>query len=232
METLPTQKNSSETVFEKYIKPTLRYIGLIGASIMAVLYIALVVVLITGFKKQVLTDTIIFALVTAGMGLIVMQFLKYQGTTFAKELPKNKEILEEYYKYRAKEKKVHSIKYYWTTSVIMDVLSRGLTLIITTTGIIYIIIQGMHDYTLLLLAFVNLAMFICFGMVSMSSAYDFYNSNHIPYILEQLNNYKKENENEQRIQRDKQTTTRHTKSGRIQQTKECRPGQPTRPTKN
>lgn len=234
-EQLPTQKNlSSEmTVFEKHIKPALRYIGLIGASIMAVLYVVIVVVLITGFEEHVLTDDIIFALVTSAVGFIIMQFLKYQGTTFAKEQTVNKEILKEYYEYRAKKKKVHSIRYYWIVSVIADMISKVFTIVVTTTGIIYIIIQGMHDYTLILLALVNLLMFVCFGMVSLSNAYDFFNTNHMPYIKEQLKQYKKElGENEHRLQRSKQTTTRSTNTGRVQQKKKSRARHTNRTTKN
>lgn len=190
-EQLPTQENSNKTMFERIVKPILRNVGLIGATIMSVLYIVIIVILITGFKTHELKDDIIFALVNAGVGLVIMQFLKLQGTSFAKELPENKKVLTEYYNLRAKEKKIHSIKYYWTTSIIYDIIIKGITVAISTIGIIYLVIQGMHDYTLLLLAVVNLIMFICFGMVGLSNAFDFYNNNHIPFIKEKLKELKK-----------------------------------------
>ena len=60
-------------------------------------------------------------------------------------------------------------------------------------GVIYIVIQGCNDYNLLLLALVNLVMFICFGLLALNKAYDFYNDRHIPYIIDQIN---KEKEND------------------------------------
>lgn len=213
-EQLHTQKNSNNNIFERVIKPILKYIGLIGATIMSILYVVIVVILITGFKTHELKDDVIFALVNAGVGLIIMQFLKIQGTSFAKDLPENQEILKEYYNSKTKDKKLHSIKFYWTTSIIWDIIIKGITVVITTIGIIYLVIQGMHDYTLLLLAIVNLIMFICFGMLGLSNAFDFYNNRHIPYIKEQIKN--KEKQNEYKLQRNKQTSTRSTNSGGIQ----------------
>ena len=61
-------------------------------------------------------------------------------------------------------------------------------MIISTAGLIYIVIQGCGDYTLLLLALVNLVMFICFGLLALNSAYEFYNNKHIPYMLNQIEN--------------------------------------------
>ena len=65
-----------------------------------------------------------------------------------------------------------------------------LTLGATTIGLIYIVIQGSNDYNMLLLAIVNLLMFICFGFLSLVNAYDFFNQKHVPYMVEQLKNGK------------------------------------------
>ena len=101
-------------------------------------------------------------------------------------LPENQEIIKKYYKTKTKDKKVRSINYFWTTSVIKDALVKCATLGATTIGIIYIVIQGSNDYNLLFLAVVNLLMFICFGFISLVNAYDFYNNRHVPYMVEQL----------------------------------------------
>ena len=60
------------------------------------------------------------------------------------------------------------------------------TLGATTVGLVYIVIVGSNDYNLLLLAVVNLLMFICFGFLSLVNAYDFFNQRHVPYMLDQL----------------------------------------------
>ena len=190
-------KNNNK-IFEFKIKPVLSYVGTIGASILSVCYIICIFVLINGFKPiegKEISQPIVFAVITAIIGLMIMQFLKIQGISFAKSDPDNQKILTEYYNNKTKDKKPHSIKYFWATSIIKDFLIKGVTVIISTTGIIYIVIEGCHDWNLLLLAIINLLMFICFGFLSLVSAYDFYNEKHIPYIKLQLENNKKEIEN-------------------------------------
>ena len=174
-------------MFEKRIKPILQYIGAIGAVLMSVMYIVIVMVLIVGFKAQNLQQTIIFAVVNAIVGLIIMQFLKIQGISFAKNLPENIPVINEYYNTRTNDKKLKSIKSYLITSTIKDIIIKGLSIVISTAGIIYIVIEGSRDYSLLLLAVANLIMFICFGLLALNSAYDFYNNYHIPYMKDKLN---------------------------------------------
>ena len=172
--------------FEEKILPILNYVGIIGACIMAIAYIISVFVLIKGFHVEELLQTTVFACVNAATGFVIMQFLKMQGVSFAKMLPENQDIIKKYYKTKTKDKKVRSINYYWTTSVIKDILVKCLTLGATTVGVVYIVIQGSNDYNMLLLAIVNLLMFVCFGFISLVNAYDFYNNRHVPYMAEQL----------------------------------------------
>ena len=175
-----------KTTLEKKILPVLNYVGIIGAVIMAIAYNIAVFVMIRGFKAEELLQMTTFAVVNAATGFVIMQFLKIQGVSFAKMLPENEEIIKRYYQTKTKDKKVHSIKYFWTTSVIKDIVIKCLTLAGTTVGLIYIVIQGSNDYNLLFLALVNLLMFICFGFISLVNAYDFFNNNHVPYMKEQL----------------------------------------------
>lgn len=173
-------------IFEKKIAPILTYIGTIGAIIMSVAYIVVVMVLIFGFKAEGLLMITVFAVVNAAVGFCIMQFLKVQGQSWAKDLPENKEVLQQYYNTKTKDKKLHSMTYYWVTSVIKDVFIKAATLAISTIGVIYLVIEGSRDYTLILLAVVNLLMFVCFGLLSLNKAYEFFNNVHIPYIKEQL----------------------------------------------
>lgn len=175
-----------KTTLEKKILPILNYVGIIGAAIMTIAYIIAVFVLIRGFKAEALLQTTIFGCVNAATGFVIMQFLKIQGVSFAKMLPENEEIIKRYYKTKTKDKKVRSITFFWTTSVIKDIIIKCATLAATTIGLIYIVIQGSNDYNLLFLAIVNLLMFMCFGFISLVNAYDFYNQRHVPYMLEQL----------------------------------------------
>lgn len=183
-----------KTIFERKIAPVLQYVGAIGATLMSIMYIVVVVILIVGFKAKALQSALVFAIVNALVGLIIMQFLKIQGISFAKNLEKNKEIVDRYYNSKTKDKKPHSINYYWVTSLIKDIIVKGLSVVLTTTGLIYIVIQGCEDYTLLLLALVNLVMFICFGLLALNSAYDYYNNKHIPYLKLKLEEIKNDND--------------------------------------
>ena len=177
-----------KNTFETKIKPILQYVGAIGATLMSIMYIVIIVILIIGFKAQTFQQALIFALVNAVVGLIIMQFLKIQGIAFAENIPENKAIKDEYYRTRTRDKKYESINSYWVKSIIQDIIWKGLSVIISTAGLIYIVIQGCGDYTLLLLALVNLVMFICFGLLALNSAYEFYNNKHIPYMLNQIEN--------------------------------------------
>ena len=170
--------------FKNKILPILLYVGVIGASIMCIAYIILVFVLIQGFKAEAALNTTIFACVSAGVGFIIMQFLKYQGVSFAEV--ENKAILEQYYGTKTKDKKAHSLTYFWITSVIKDIIVKCATLAATSVGIVYIIIKGSNDYALIGLAIVNLLMFICFGFISLVKAYNYFNRVYIKYIKEQL----------------------------------------------
>ena len=115
-----------------------------------------------------------------------MQLLKVQGISFAKNLPENKAIIEEYYKKDTKDKKYVSIDTFWKRSVIKDVIFKGVSVGISTAGLIFIVIVGTEDYNLLLLALTNLLMFTCFGLLALNKAYEFYNNRHVPYMIEML----------------------------------------------
>lgn len=181
-----------KNIFETKIKPVLVYVGTIGAILSSIAYIAMVCVLIFGFTARNFVQTLVFAIINGVAGVIIMQMLKIQGQDFAKKIPENEEILKEYYNTKTKDKKIHSMKYFWIKTTISDVISKGLSIVFSTACIIYIIIQGSDDYVLLLLAFVNLVMFFCFGIISLAKAYDFFNEQHMVYVKEQLKIYKEE----------------------------------------
>lgn len=190
------------TRFETKVKPILKYVGTIGAVLMSIAYIGVVLLLVFGFNAAAsLAQSLAFAAVNAIMGLVIMQFLKVQGIDLAKEIEENKEILKEYFSTKTKDKKFRSIKYYWTISLIKDIVVKGLTLASTTLGIIYIVIIGTQNYAWLLLAAVNLIMFACFGLLALVKAYDFFNESHIPYIQERLNEIKEEQRRKEEAER-------------------------------
>lgn len=186
-----------QTFFEKKLKPILLYMGTIVSVIMAIAYILVVFVLIEGFKAEKLLNTTIFSVITAAIGFCIMQMLKIQGQDFAKNLPQNKEITKKYSErnlVNGKKRKFKSMKHYWVTSAIKDIVVKCSTLALTSIGMIYIMIEGSGDYSLLFLAAVNLLMFAGFGLISLCKAYDFYNEEYVPYMLNEIEEAKNEAE--------------------------------------
>lgn len=179
------EEDNKTKTFDK-ILDLLNYIGTIGAVIMAIAYIIAVCVLIKGFKVEALLSTTVFAVVNAGTGFCILQFLKIQGQSLAEMIPENKKVISEYHNTKTKDKKTHSMKFYWLTSVVKDIFTKCLTLAATSIGIIYIVIQGNNDYSLLGLAVVNLLMFVCFGLLGLNKSYKYVNQTYIPYIKEQM----------------------------------------------
>ena len=180
----------NKNTFETKIKPVLSYVGVIGAGFMCVAYVIVVFVLIEGFKATIIFNTLLFAVVNAIIGLIIMEFLRVQGVSFAKLIPENEKLIKEYYSTKTKDKKPHSMQFYWTTSVIKDIFTKCLSVAITSAGLIYIVIQGSNDWHLLLLAAVNLIMFICFGFLALVNAYEFFNNKFVPYMEEKISEAK------------------------------------------
>lgn len=180
--------------FEEKVKPLLTYIGLTGAIMMSFAYIFVIIVLIRGFSAHTSINTLVFAAVNAIVGLLIANFLKYQGVSFAKAREDNQVISKAYYAAQTKDKKTHNMTYFWTTSIIKDILVKGVTFMTTTAGVIYIVIEGSNDWNLLSLAIVNLIMFVCFGLLSLGKGYDYYNDVFVPYMQEQLTNIKEIND--------------------------------------
>ena len=87
---------------------------------------------------------------------------------------------------KTKDKKPHSLEYFWVTSIIKDIITKGCTVTISTTGLIYIVIVGSNDWNLMLLALVNLILFICFGLIALNKGYDYYNNTYVNYMKEKI----------------------------------------------
>lgn len=177
--------NTYKNTFEEKVKPFLTYVGAIGAVFSGIMYLLATVVLIMGFQAKTFTQAIVFAVVSAILGLIIMFFLRYQGLSFAKAIPENQEILNKYNNKQAK-KKHHTLRYFWIKNTLLDILIKGCTVALSTAGVIYIVIEGSQDFKLILLAIANLILFACLGLIALANAYDFYNEQWVPYMNEQI----------------------------------------------
>lgn len=179
-------ENKKLTFFEEKVLPVLNYVGLIGAVIMSLAYIILVVVMIVGFQAEKTLKTSVFAIASAAVGFLILQCFKIQGQSFAELKPENKELLEEYYGTKTKDKKTHSMLYYWIKTGVTDFLVKAGTVALSSIGLVYLIIEGSKDFILILLAIVNLLMFISFGFLSLVKTYNYFNRVYVEYIKERL----------------------------------------------
>lgn len=60
--------------------------------------------MIVGMKARNITSVVEFAVVNAIVGLVIAQFLKIQGESFARNSEENKAVVEKYYNTKQKIK--------------------------------------------------------------------------------------------------------------------------------
>ena len=144
--------------------------------------------MVKGFTTDFeMANQITFAIIGAIVGVSITISLIMQGIAFAKRDETAQKVMADYYKLLNKTKKakqLHTIDHYIKWAIIKTVLIRGTTVAITTFFVLYIFIEGNGNWSLLGLAFANIFMFIGFGLVGLSNAYDFYLKQHIPVIEE------------------------------------------------
>ena len=177
---------------ENSILPILNFVGLIGAIITCIAYIALIMILIMGFNGSKSTSqTLLFSIVNGIVGFAIAQMLKLQGVIFAREIPENKKLLESYLRSPAKSRKLHSLNHFWATTIIKDIITKAITFTVSTFAVIYIAIEGTKDTTIIWLALVNLLFFICAGLLALTKAYNNYNGQYMAYIQQELDKINK-----------------------------------------
>jgi hypothetical protein len=188
-ETLNKSRERSEA-FNETIKELLLYTGFASAVISSIAYIIITFVMVNGFTSDLeLKNQITFAIIGAVVGISITISLILQGIAFAKKVPFADKIMDTYYKLvnkTKKEKELHTIDHYIRKAIIQTVIVRGITVALSTFFVLYIFIEGNGNWGLLGLAFANIFMFIGFGLVGLSNAYDFYLKQHIPVIKERI----------------------------------------------
>ena len=183
----------NQTIFERRIKPLFLYIGFIASITFSIAYIVVIAVLITGLEMAPTIETFVgFLIANLVSGACIALSLMLQGHDFAKNLPENKKILEEYFK--KKDVKLHSMKWYWFWGIMKVIFTRLLMVAAMTYIVIDICWQGNGQYTYFLMAFFNILMFLGFGSIGLVQMYDKFNNRYIPWILKQGKIKEKETE--------------------------------------
>ena len=197
-------KDKDERIAKKLndkIKDLLLYVGFATAIISIIGYIAVTIVMIRGFESAFeLQNQILFSVVGAGVGLVITNALRFQGVAFAKEEKQSKDVMKEYYKAvnkNKKDKELHDINYYMVKKLIIDVVIKGIILVVTTTLIIDLFSRGNGDWSLIWLMIFNILMFTGFGLMAIAGAYDHYIEQHIPVIERRTQSLNKKYNDEQ-----------------------------------
>jgi hypothetical protein len=168
------------------IKNLLIYTGLFASIISAIAYLIVTYVLVVGFSTQLeLQKQILFAVLGASTGLMITFFLRSQGIAFAKREEESKKVMTLYYEALNKKKTVkqlHTITHFMIWSTIKDIFSKGISIGLTTSFLMYIFMEGNGNFALFGLAVANIFMFAGFGLMALSKAHDKYLDEHIPVI--------------------------------------------------
>ena len=176
------------------IKDILLYVGTVSAIVAGVAYGGVTWTIINGFENALDRDKqLLFAAISAAFGIVISMLLRSQGVSLAKRLPASQTAMKDYYTALNKTKtlkKLRTIKYYMTINTIKDMITKALTIGITTYAIIYMFSEGNGDFALFTLALSNVCMFAGFGLVALSKTYDFYIEQHIPAIIERTKKIK------------------------------------------
>lgn len=197
---LKDSKERSEALNES-IKALLIYVGFASATISAIAYIIITIVMVRGFTTDFdIANQIVFSILGALIGLSISTSLRIQGIAFAKRDEHAQEVMKAYNKAINKvkeEKELHDINYHFKRATLFDVLVKGTIFIVSTFFVLYIFIEGNGNWSLVGLALANIFMFIGFGLIALASIYDKYLEEHIPVIEEltsKINNKKEEKE--------------------------------------
>lgn len=176
------------SIMNDTLKKFMLWTASIGAALTAVFYLLAIIILVTGIENTLTQEKqLLYSLIGAITGMIMMYLLREQGIALAANELESKKIMSEYYKALNKTKKLKQLKtigYYRVLWLIIDVFTKGVTVMASTLGIIYIFIEGNGDLGLILLATANLFLFTTFGIIGLSKAYNKYINEHLPAILE------------------------------------------------
>lgn len=179
---------SSQKKFYDNLTKTLNNIGLCVAIIAVVCYFIFLFIFVKGMRVEFdLTRTLVLTVITAALGITVSVSMRSQGIKWAEQLPENKNILDKFDKSKAaKEVKYHGNLYYWLTRLPLLIFGKVGSCILSVAGIIYYVMQGIQDWSVMLVGFGNVCLMTATSLWACAGAYGFYNKNTIKKILHQM----------------------------------------------
>ena len=176
---------SNQKKFYDTLTKTLNNIGVIVAIIAIVCYFVFLFIYINGMHADFdLRRTLILTAITAGLGIMVSVSMRMQGIKWAEQLPENKAILDKFDKSKAaKEVKYHGNLYYWLTRLPLLIFGKVGTCILSVLGVVYYIMQGTKDWSLMLVGLGNVCLMVATSLWACAGSYNFYNKQTIKKIF-------------------------------------------------
>lgn len=174
----------------KKLESILLWVGAAGAVISAIAYLIVITVLVLGIEsKMQMEQLLLVSIIGAVAGLLITFMLSTQGVILASNEENNKTVMADYRRALNKTKsikKLRTINYYMIKKVIIDMITKALTVGVTTYFMVSIFAEGNGDISLIGLAIANTFMFISFGILGLRSAYIYYNEDHVSAIKERI----------------------------------------------
>lgn len=184
--------------------------GLILAIVSGGIHIALIVILVDGFERN-LEDSklLLFSALNALFVVLISLFMRSQGIQYAKNEPTNIKLIEELRDLRAKDTKnkwILPIEFYMTFQLLKDIIVKGLGVSLTLYYSITIVIEGINDDRYILMAITSTVAALGFGMFDMVKSYEKYNDSHVKYLKNKIAKEKQKNEIHSRTEETNRST--------------------------
>ena len=168
-------------VLDLIIGTVCRWIGVIGTLLSLIAYVIVIYILTlpaSEYSKDP-KDLIWFAVLNAGVGLMVAIFLAIQGSIFS--INKHKDLYLKFHTKKIKESKKRATEAgIWTKFTIKTVFTRIATFAFTTFATWEFMTMAGEDPKLLGLAFANLGVFLSSGMLALNSIYNTFEKKLMP----------------------------------------------------
>ena len=169
-----------------------KWVGTIGTVLSLIAYIIVIYILTLPASEYMRepSQLLWFAILNAGMGLLIAILLGIQGSVFS--VNRHKDLYLQFHKKKAKERKKKVTENgVWIGWTIKTVLTRLVTFAFTTFASWEFMTMAGQDPTLIGLAFANLGLFLSSGMLALNKVYNLYEKSLFPSYEIQLENRSK-----------------------------------------
>lgn len=177
------------------LQDILKYIGFAMAAITIVVYLVILYIIVFGFENSVSSDKLIFFLLLNNIaGILISIGLRIQGVDLAKNTKVAKDTIKEYSDLLVTDKsvKLRPLWVFHMVNIIKDIFTKGVITFFTLYFTITVIIYGLGDAKYFVLGFANIFMYVGFGLIALSKAYEHYIERQIPFLKQKINKMKEE----------------------------------------